>query len=442
MLPLVAIVGRPNVGKSTLFNRLVGHRAAITEDTPGVTRDRLYKDADWGGRAFTLVDTGGFLNRSDEPLIEAVREQAQVAIKEAQVIVLVVDGNAGLTSSDDELAQLLRKSGKPVLLAVNKIDGERRELESALADFHQLGLTATFPISAEHGRGLAELLDDVITRLPEETESAPVEGIREIRLAVVGRPNVGKSTFLNKLLGTERFVASALPGTTRDAVDETLDYRGRHFVLTDTAGIRRRGRIDDRVEQFSVQKALSRIEDADVAVVLIDALEVTADQDARIAGLAEEKGRAVVLVINKWDLIEKDATTVAKFREELAIRYKFMAWAPTLFTSALSGQHVFKVLDLAIELFDESKKRVPTPALNAFVQDCQNSQPPPLWRGYPVRFFYAVQVANSPPAFAISCNRPQAVTESYRRFLSNRMRETFGFRVPIRLLFKQKKGAR
>lgn len=441
--PLVAFVGRPNVGKSTLFNRVAGRHLAITEDTPGVTRDRHYADGEWNDRSFALVDTGGFLVKSDEPLIHAVRQQAQIAIEEAAVIVFVVDGMEGMTSADHDLATQLRRSGKPILLAVNKIDGERREAEGNLSEFYRLGFEGTHPVSAEHGRGVGELLDDVVKRLPA---GPPAEDINRdttsIRLAVVGRPNVGKSTFLNKLLGEERFVASALPGTTRDAVDATLEYGGRKFILTDTAGMRKKRMIVDRVEQFSVLRAMKRVEDSDVAAVLIDATELGAQQDAAIAGLAEEKGRALILVVNKWDLIAKTPDAAAKHLEELRLQLKFLSYAPVVFMSALEGTRVKKVLDLAIELYDESTKRIGTHELNEFLQEAQTAQMPSLWKGYPVKLFYISQVGNRPPTFVISANRPQAITESYRRYITNRMRERFGFRVPIRLAFKAKKQTR
>ena len=442
MLPLLALVGRPNVGKSTLFNRIIGRRIAIVEDVPGVTRDRQYQEAEYEGRHYRAVDTGGFTARTSEKLVVAVREQAQIAIAEADVIIFVVDAEAGLAGADRELAQILRKGGKPVLLAANKIDSNRRQDNLDLNELHALGFDV-FPLSAEHGRGVSDLLD-VATRDfprsdPEEEEAEDDPNL--IRLAVLGRPNVGKSTLLNKLLGEERFVASALPGTTRDAVDERFEYGGKIFVLTDTAGLRKKRQVIDKVEVFSAQKALRAVEESDVVVVLTDASELGVEQDARIAAQAEERGRALILCVNKWDLVEDKPAEAKKLREEAARHLQHVDFAPLLFVSALEGTRVTKILDLAIDLHQESSTRLPTPQLNTWLQEMQDEHPAPLWHGYPVRFSYAYQVAEQPVTIAIQTNRPQAVDDSYRRFLVNRFRERFKLRVPVRLLFKKKSGA-
>src|SRR5712692_5654628 len=443
MLPLVALVGRPNVGDSTLFNRIVGRRLAIVEDTPGVTRDRQYAEADHDGRRFRVVDTGGFTPRAEEQLVRAVREQADAAVREADVLVLVVDAEQGLAGADRELAALLRKGGKPVLLAANKVDSTRRALD--LGELHSLGFDV-FPLSAEHGRGVSELLDAAVEELPprSEEEDAQLEEGPEarpggpVRLAVVGRPNVGKSTLLNRLLGEERFVAAAMPGTTRDAVEESTRHGGRTFVLVDTAGLRKKRQVTDKVEVFSAQRALRAVERADVVVVLTDATQLGVEQDARIAAQAEERGRAVILAVNKWDLVRDKEGEAKRLREEAARHLPHVGYAPLLFVSALEGTRVERILDLAADLHDQAATRLKTPELNDWVQRTQDEHPAPLWHGYPVRFSYAVQVGVRPISIAIQCNRPQAVDESYRRFLVNRFRERFQLHVPVRIVLRQK----
>ncbi|TMB24053.1 MAG: ribosome biogenesis GTPase Der [Deltaproteobacteria bacterium] len=437
MLPLVALVGRPNVGKSTLFNRIVGKRLAIVQDVPGVTRDRQYAEAQQGAKRFRVVDTGGFTLRTDEQLVRAVREQAEAAMREADAIVLVVDAVEGLSASDRELAQLLRRSGKPVFVAANKVDSNRREEALDLGELYSTGFDV-FPLSAEHGRGVDELLDAVAARLPEAAGEQPAEEDKTIHLAVLGRPNVGKSTLLNRLLGEERFVASASPGTTRDAVDEELVWKGRRYLLTDTAGLRKKRQVVDKVEVSSAQRALRTVERADVVVVLTDATQLGVDQDARIAAQAEERGRAVILAVNKWDLVRDKEGEAQRLREQAQRHLQHVGFAPLLFISALEGTRVHQILELAAELRDEASTRIPTPQLNEWVQAMQEEHPAPLFRGFPVRFSYAYQVRTQPVTVAIQCNRPQAVDDAYRRFLVNRLRERFELRVPVRLIFRQK----
>jgi GTPase len=439
MLPLVAVVGRPNVGKSTLFNRIVGKRLAIVEDVPGVTRDRQYAEAQQGKKRFRVVDTGGFTVKSDEQLVKAVREQAETAIREADVIVFVVDAVAGMAGAEQELAQILRRGGKPVLLAANKVDSNRREGALDLGELHRMGFDV-FPVSAEHGRGVDELMDAIAEELPDSSgEEAPE--VAPIRLAVLGRPNVGKSTLLNRLLGEERFVASALPGTTRDAVDEELTWKDRRYVLTDTAGLRKKRQVVDKVEVFSAQRAMRTVEKADVVVVLTDATQLGVEQDARIAAQAEERGRAVILCVNKWDLVQDKEAEAQRLRDEAKRHLQHVDFAPLLFVSALQGTRVNRILELAAELHDEASRRIPTPELNDWIQGMQDEHPAPLFRGFPVRFSYAYQVATQPVTVAVQCNRPQAVDEGYRRFLVNRFRERFGLHVPVRLVFRAKSGA-
>jgi GTP-binding protein len=435
--PVVAIVGRPNVGKSTLFNRIVGKRLAIVEDVPGVTRDRHYADADWEGRPFTVVDTGGFLPETEDALMQRVRDQARLAMDEAQSVIFVTDGVAGVTASDQEIAGLLRKGGKPTFLAVNKIDSTRREENESFFDFFRLGFQKTFAVSAEHGRGLSELMDALVESFPPAPLAEKMD--EELcRVAIVGRPNVGKSTLINKLLGEERFIASEVPGTTRDPIDARLIHQGRTYVLTDTAGLRRKSSIAAQVEQFSVVRALSAIDRADVVVLLLDAGELAVEQDARIASIALEKGKGLVLMVNKWDQVEGKAKA-AELREELAIRLPFLSWAPAIYGSALTGNQVFKVLETAGELYEHQVARIPTPQLNEFLHKIVDEHPAPLAPGgRPVRLFYIAQVGTRPPAFTIACNRPDAVGEDYKRFIVNRMRASFGLRVPIRLLMRAK----
>jgi len=429
------------VGKSTLFNRVIGRRLAIVEDVPGVTRDRQYADADHDGHRFRAVDTGGFIPDSEAQLVRAIREQAEQAVREANVIVLVVDAEEGLSSADRDLARILRKGGKPVLLAANKVDSSKRESGLDLGELHSLGFDV-FPVSAEHGRGVSDLLDAAVAKLPEAPEgsgSAEEEGERgPIRLAVVGRPNVGKSTLLNRLIGEERFVASAMPGTTRDAVDEAIERSGRTFVLTDTAGLRKKRQVVDKVEVFSAQRALRAIERADVVVVLTDATDLGVEQDARIAAQAEERGRAVILCVNKWDLVRDKEGEAARLRDEAARHLQHVAYAPLLFVSAKEGTRVQRILDLAAELHDQASTRLKTPELNDWVQQMQDEHPAPLWRGYPVRFSYAHQIGQQPITISIQCNRPEAVDAAYRRYLTSRLRERFRLQVPIRLVFRQK----
>jgi GTP-binding protein len=468
---LLALVGRPNVGKSTLFNKLVSRRTAIVEDMPGVTRDRNYADANWEGRALSVVDTGGFepvrsaTRGEGRPLMQRVQEQAQLAVDEAAAVILVVDGREGLTEVDRALAHLLRRSGKPLYVAANKIDSEASERRAPLADFHALGFGEVYAVSAEHGRGVADLVGAIIAELglpadavepepeaepfpeldPDADEEGkdlgpPIEG--DIRLAIVGRPNVGKSTFVNALLGQERLVVSEVAGTTRDSIDSVVEHGGRQFIVTDTAGIRRKRSIAQRLEAYSVVRAMRSIDQAEVVACLLDAGEAGVDQDARILGLIAEKGRAFVIVVNKWDLAEKESATRAWYREQLHKRLPFVAYAPMLFTSAAKKQGVEKVLTTAARLSAQFRARFPTPALNDLIEAIQEDHPAPLAHGRPVRLYYAAQVGYAPPTFVIQCSRPEAIGDPYRRFVENRIREAFGLEVPMRIIFKERRRKR
>jgi GTPase len=453
--PLLALVGRPNVGKSTLFNRIVGRRQAIVEDVPGVTRDRNYGEAEWDGRELAVVDTGGFEPDTRDALLVRVRRQAQLAVDEAQAIVLVVDGREGLTEVDRAVADLLRRAGKPLFVAVNKVDSPRTEPEMPIADFYELGFGEVHALSAEHGRGVGELMDAVIEKLglpraPPPAEDAPLgeepaevtEAARptgDVRLAVVGRPNVGKSTFVNALLGEERFVVSDVPGTTRDAVDARIEHAGRSFVVTDTAGIRRKRSIAQRVEAFSVVRAMRAIDDAEVVACLLDAAEAGVEQDARLLGLVAEKGKALVIVVNKWDLAEREGATEDWYRKELLKRLPFVSFAPMVFVSAKERRNVRRVLDRAGRLVEQYRARFPTPQLNELLEAIQEEHPAPLARGRPVKLYYVAQVAYAPPTFVVQCNRPEAIGDAYRRFVENRFRDAFGLEVPMRLIFRERK---
>ncbi len=450
--PLVALVGRPNVGKSTLFNRLAGRRAAIVEDVPGVTRDRNYADFEWDGRLLSVVDTGGFEPESRDRLMAQVRQQAQLAVDEAQAVILVVDGREGLTNVDRAVADLLRRAGKPLFVAVNKVDSAATEGEAPIAEFWSLGFGDVHAVSAEHGRGVGELVDAVVEALALPPEPPPPEEAEEpaevdesdrptgdVRLAIVGRPNVGKSTFVNALLGAERFVVSDVPGTTRDSIDSIVQHGDRRFVVTDTAGIRRKSSIAQKVEAYSVVRAMKAIDQAEVVACLLDATEAGVDQDARLLGLVAEKAKALVVVVNKWDVAEREGATQDWYRKELHRRLPFVSWAPMLFVSAKERRGVGKVLDRAARLVEQYRARFPTPALNELLEAIQEEHPAPLAKGHPVKLYYVAQVAYAPPTFVVQCNRPEAIGDPYRRFVENRFRDAFGLEVPMRLVFRERR---
>jgi GTP-binding protein len=440
--PLVAIVGRPNVGKSTLFNRLVGGRKAIVVDTPGATRDRNYGEVTWRGRAFAVVDTGGFEPLISEGIGVDVREHARLAIEEADLTVLLLDGQSGLTPDDKELAEILRRWERPLVIAINKIDSQRHE--ERLYEFYALGIELLYPVSAEHGRGVGELLDTIIEHVPEAAaEEAPEEGV--IRFAVVGRPNVGKSSLVNKLLGMERTLVSETPGTTRDAIDTAFFFDERPFVAIDTAGIRRKARVKERVEAYSVLRALKSLGRCDVACLLIDGTEGVTDQDARIAGYTEEAGRGLVLVVNKWDLVEKDTSTTGQWVKNIRDEMPFVAYAPVLFVSALTGQRVQRLLPAVEAVASQHRRRISTSELNACIEKAWSRHHPPQFRGRQVKAYYAAQVGTSPPRFALVVNHPRGLTVAYRRYLVNRIRDAFGFEgtpLKVRVRPRRRRGPR
>jgi GTP-binding protein len=439
MKPTLALVGRPNVGKSTLFNRLVGERRAIVLDIPGVTRDRHYGHCHWAGVNFNVVDTGGFEPLAEEGILASMRRQAMAAVEEADVVVFVLDGKEGMVPADAEVADILRRAKDKVLFAVNKVDNQKQELMSA--EFYALGAEHVFPISAEHGRGVNVLLDAVLELFPEIEPEDVDEENRVIRVALVGRPNVGKSTLTNRLLGEERMIVDAVAGTTRDAVDSPLHANGQDFLLVDTAGLRRKSKINPRSsEGFSVVRTLDAIERCHVAVMLIDAVEGPTDQDARIAGYAHEKGRAMILVVNKWDAIEKDEKTSKQFEERLQLALPFCAYAPVLFASALTGQRVHKLLDLIVKVRESHTLRIATGPLNRWLKDATTAHHPPVSKsGHPIRLYFASQPRVAPPTIMISTNDPDGVHFSYQRFLINQFREHFEcVGTPIKLQFRGK----
>lgn len=442
--PIVAVVGRPNVGKSTLFNRLVGERRAIVEDQPGTTRDRVYGTADWGGSEFTLVDTGGLQDDREigsgslADIARHTREQARSAIDEADVIVFIVDAKQGLSSGDHEVADLLRRADKPTILAANKADNaERRD---GVVDFFELGLGEPIAISAYHGSGTGDLLDRLVEALPEAEEEPEIDGPA---IAIVGRPNVGKSRLLNALLGQERAIVSDVPGTTRDSLDTELIWSGRPLTLIDTAGVRRRGRVEQGIERFSVLRSMRAIERSDVVLLLIDAMEAFTAQDLHIAGYVEEQKKGLVVVVNKWDLVDKTPTSMEEYRAKAREQLDFMPYAPLVFISAKFGQRVQNVLESALSVVAERQRRVTTAALNKVLREAVADHPPASKPGKWLKFYYATQADVSPPTFVFFCNDPIQVHFSYRRYLENRLREEFGFNgTPLRLSFRGREDDR
>jgi GTP-binding protein len=436
--PIVAIVGRPNVGKSTLFNRLIGERRAIVEDEPGTTRDRVYGTTDWGGVEFTIVDTGGLQDDSElaadtlAQIARHTRDQAHVAIGEADVIVFMVDVRNGINAGDHEVAEILRRADKPTILVANKADSAARR--DSVYEFYELGLGEPIPISSYHGTGTGDLLDRIVEALPAVEEDIEPEGPA---IAIVGRPNVGKSRLLNALLGQERSIVSEVPGTTRDSLDTVLVWAGQPVTLIDTAGIRRRGRVDRGIEQYSVLRSMRAIDRSDVVLLVIDATEGFTAQDLHIAGYIAEQKKGVVVVINKWDLVEKDASTMEEYRRQAREALDFMPYAPLVFVSAKFGQRVNQVLDNALAVVAERHKRVPTSALNKMLKDAVAAHPPPSKPGKWLKFYYATQADVSPPTFIVFVNDPAQIHFSYRRYLENKLRDAFGFTgTALRLSFR------
>ncbi|MFC1660917.1 ribosome biogenesis GTPase Der [Gemmatimonadota bacterium] len=436
-IPIVAVVGRPNVGKSTLFNRFLGRRLAIVDDTPGVTRDRNFARAEWAGRVFFVVDTGGVIEGSQEPLDRAVRAQAMAAVQEADLILFVVDGRVGIHPLDEKLGEILRRSDPPVLLAVNKLDNLPQD-QSHL-DFWSLGMGEPHPVSALSGKGSGNLLDAIAANLPEAPEEEEQEGL--IRVAVVGKPNVGKSSLVNRLFGEERVVVSEKAGTTRDPVDTPFQYHGRTLVFVDTAGLRRQSRITDSLEYYSSLRTARVVQEADVCLVLVDATGDLSIQDLKVAEQVWEAGAGVILVVNKWDLVEKDTHTAPSKEKEMRARAPFLQWVPILFSSALTGQRVRKALELVLEVHEERNRRIPTHEVNQALVEIQGRQPPPHSRGRAVRIRYGTQVSVAPPTFMLFSNLPKEIPAHYIRYVHNSFRARWEFLGnPIRLRFRKGQG--
>ncbi len=434
--PLVAIVGRPNVGKSMLFNKLVGQRLSIVEDTPGVTRDRLYASSEWRGRSFDIVDTGGIEPSTDSEILLFMREQAQIAIDAATVIVLVTDIRTGVTAADEDVAAMLLRSRKPVVLAVNKADSTGAP-DPALYEFYSLGLGDPIAVSAIHGHGTGDLLDACFEYFPEEEEEEAEDDV--IRVAVIGKPNVGKSSLVNRILGEKRVIVSDIAGTTRDAVDTPFENSRGKYIFIDTAGIRRKSKVEERVEKFSVMRAQLAIERADVCLILIDGRDGVTEQDTKIAGLAHEAGKASIIVVNKWDLVEKETGTLEKMRKEVMRDLGFMSYAPVLFISALTGQRTERLFELINYVSEQSSMRITTGMLNNVLADAQIRVQPPTDKGRRLKIYYMTQTGIKPPCFVIFCNSRELFHFSYQRYIENQIRSVFGLEgTPIRLVIRQK----
>ncbi len=432
--PLVAIVGRPNVGKSTFFNKVVGKRISIVEDKPGVTRDRLYADAEWCGHAFTLVDTGGIEIKSNDKMWQHIKKQAEIAVDLADVIVFFVDGKQGLIPEDYDVADYLRMSRKPIVLAVNKIDNNEQEL---IYDFYSLGIGDPIGISAEQSKGIGDILDEIISKFKNKVE--PTENDEVLNIEVVGKPNAGKSSLVNKILGYERVIVSDVAGTTRDAIDTTFSWNGRKFNIIDTAGMRRKSNIDDEVEQYSVMRSLYAIRRADVVLVVIDSSETVSEQDVRICGYVHEQGKPSLVLMNKWDTVEKDTYTVNKFKKDLDEKLKFMDYYVPLFISAKTGQRLDRVMGGILEVYEEASKRVSTGTLNDVIQDAVSVTEPPTKNGKRLKILFATEASTNPPTFIFFVNDAELMHFSYKRYLENTLRKAFEFKgSPIRLIVRNK----
>ena len=435
-MPVVAIVGRPNVGKSTLFNKLIGQRVAIVNDTPGVTRDRIYGECEWRSRKITLVDTGGIEPYSDDVILSQMRRQAELAIDTADVIVLVTDVKTGVVATDSEVAAMLLKSGRPVVLCVNKCDGIG-EPPAEFYEFYNLGLGDPIQVSSVHGPGTGDLLDAVFEHLPEEAEEE--EGLENIRVAVIGKPNAGKSSLINRIAGEDRCIVSDIAGTTRDAIDTQIENDYGRFTLIDTAGIRRKSRVDDEIEKYSVIRAQMAIDRSDVCVIMIDATEGFTEQDSKVAGLAHEAGKGCVIAVNKWDAVEKDGRTMQEYRKKLEVDFSFMAYAPMVFISAKTGQRLDQLFELIQRVANFNAMRITTGMLNDVLAQATARVQPPTDKGKRLKIYYMTQASTKPPTFVCFVNRAELFHFSYQRYLENRIRETFGMEgTPIRFLIRER----
>lgn len=434
--PIIAIVGRPNVGKSALFNKLIGQRLSIVEDTPGVTRDRIYGESDWNGRKFTLIDTGGIEPRTDSEILTFMREQAEIAISHADVIVFLTDIKTGLTASDQEVAGMLQRSGKPIVLAVNKMDSTG-SVDPDFYEFYNLGLGDPIAVSAVHGHGTGDLLDECVKYFPPEGDDE--EDDDRIQVAIIGKPNVGKSSLTNKILGQQRTIVSNVAGTTRDAIDSYFENETGKYVFIDTAGMRKKSKVDEAIERYSVLRAQMAIERADVCLILIDAQEGVTEQDTKVAGMAHEAGKASIIVVNKWDLIEKDGKTMDKMREDIRRDLGYMTYAPVLFISAMTGQRVERLFELIQYVNNQAATRITTGMLNSVLADAQTRVQPPTDKGRRLKIYYMTQAGIKPPHFICFCNDARLFHFSYQRYLENQIRSVFGLEgTPIRMTIRQK----
>lgn len=434
--PTVAIVGRPNVGKSQLFNRLAGKRLSIVEDTPGVTRDRLYADCDWRGRTFSVIDTGGIEPKNDNEILKFMRYQAEAAIHHADVIIFITDLKTGVTASDEEVASMLQRSGKPIVLAVNKCDKPGAP-DPNIFEFYNLGLGDPYGISALHGYGTGDLLDAVYGHFPPEEEGDEEDG--RIRVALIGKPNVGKSSLLNKVLGEERVIVSDMAGTTRDSVDADVDNEYGKFTFIDTAGIRKKSKVEEKIEKFSVMRSLMAVERADVCVIMIDATEGVTEQDTKVAGEAHNAGKACIVVVNKWDLVEKDGKTMKEYTLRVREGLAYMPYAPVLFISALTGQRVEKLYGMIAHVYEQNHKRIPTGQLNSILAEATARVQPPTDKGRRLKIYYVTQAGVTPPTFVFFCNDARLFHFSYQRYLENQIREVFDLTgTPVRIVVRQR----
>ncbi|MCI5721792.1 MAG: ribosome biogenesis GTPase Der [Firmicutes bacterium] len=433
--PIVAVVGRPNVGKSTFFNKIVGRRVSIVEDTPGVTRDRIYAEAEWNGVHFALIDTGGIEPDSEDVILSQMREQAQIAMDMADVILFIVDGKAGMTHADREVAGMLRRTGKKVVLLVNKIDNIRN-LPIDFYDFYELGMGEPIPISAANMLNFGDVLDEIVASFPDDADTEEED---DIKVAVIGKPNVGKSSLINALLNENRVIVSNIAGTTRDSIDTPFEWGGDKYTLIDTAGIRRKSKVNEDIERYSVVRAVAAIERCDVALLVIDAQEGITEQDKKIAGVAHEAGKGIIVVVNKWDLITKETNTMRDYKREIESELQFMSYAPSIFISVHEKQRVFEVIKLVKYVAEKRALRVPTGQLNSLITDATMMKQPPSDKGRRLKIYYATQVGVKPPLFSFQINKRELMHFSYARYLENRIREGFGFEgTSIKFVFREK----
>lgn len=436
--PILAIVGRPNVGKSTFFNRLVGERRAIVEDVPGVTRDRIYGEAQWNGKEFGIIDTGGIEPRTDDPILSQMRDQAVMAMEMADQVIFMVDGKEGLTSADTEVASILRRTGKPVILVVNKID-KMSQAADTLYDFYELGLGEPIPISSANMLNIGDLLDEIVKGFPEDLYDGYDDAVK---IAVIGKPNVGKSSLVNRLTGENRVIVSPIAGTTRDSIDTPFTYKDREYILIDTAGLRRNSRIKENIEKYSVVRAVAAVERCDVCVLMIDGAEGLTEQDKKIAGIAHEAGKGLMVVVNKWDLVKKETNTMRNYEREIRSQLLFASYAPVLFISVLQNKRVFTVIDKASEIAENRRMRIPTSKLNSIIEDAVMMRQPPSDKGKRLKIFYGTQVGTEPPLFSFTINSRDLMHFSYSRYLENRIRDAYGFEgTSLKFVWNERRGA-